>query len=80
MKKSYKILATRVGQYVNNSVRRLTVGLGISISEYLRRLIIQDLDSRSLFDDDLKIAVESVDEEAIQPRKRGVRFEYEELD
>lgn len=50
------ILATRVSPYVNQSVRRLTRGLGISISEYLRKLILQDLESRKLFQDELKEA------------------------
>jgi hypothetical protein len=50
-------LATRVSPYVNNAVRRLTTGLGITISEYLRKLILQDLESRRIFDDELKKAV-----------------------
>ena len=55
------ILATRVGHYVNNSVRFLTCGLGISISEYLRKLILHDLESRHLFEDELAKAVEMKD-------------------
>ena len=47
------ILATRVGHYVNNSVHVLTRGLGITISEYLRKLILQDLESKRLFEDEL---------------------------
>ena len=58
-----KIIATRVGHYVHNSVKDLTRGLGISVSEYLRKLIIQDLDSRRLFEDDLAQAVEIGKEE-----------------
>ena len=54
-----KIIATRVGYYVHNSVKDLTGGLGISVSEYLRKLIIQDLDMRHLFEDELAQAVES---------------------
>ena len=53
------ILATRVGRYVNNSVHVLTRGLGISISEYLRKLILQDLESRHLFEEAL---AKSIDE------------------
>ncbi|MFX0200387.1 MAG: hypothetical protein ACFFCW_30075 [Candidatus Hodarchaeota archaeon] len=53
------ILATRVGRYVNNSVRDLTRGLGISISEYLRKLILQDLDSRRLFEEELAKAIDT---------------------
>ena len=41
----------------------MTLGLGISVSEYLRKLIIQDLDSRRLFEDDLAQAVEIGKEE-----------------
>ena len=51
------ILATRVGHYVNNSVRVLARGLGISISEYLRKLILQDLESKRLFEDELTEAL-----------------------
>lgn len=47
-------LATRVSPYINKSVRMLSKGLGVTISEYLRRLILQDLDSRNLFDDELR--------------------------
>ena len=63
------ILATRVSSYVNNSVRALAKGLGISVSEYLRKLILQDLDSRKMFEDELKRAVEQVDEEEHTSRK-----------
>ena len=52
------ILATRVNGYANNAVRALAKGLGISISEYLRKLILQDLESQKLFQDKLKEAVE----------------------
>ena len=51
-------LATRVSPYVNTSVRKLAKGLGISISEYLRKLILQDLDSRKMFEGELKKAVD----------------------
>ena len=57
------ILATRVAPYINKSVRRLTKALGISISEYLRRLILQDFDSRKIFDDELKRVIEQSHED-----------------
>jgi hypothetical protein len=55
-------LATRVSPYVNQSVRKLAKALGITISEYLRKLILQDLDSRKMFQDELKKAVEKSEE------------------
>ena len=57
------VIAARVGKYVYNSVQGLTKGLGISISEYLRKLIIQDLDSKRLFEEDLARVVEASSEE-----------------
>tara|TARA_B100001971_G_C18067508_1_gene471259 strand:- start:644 stop:835 length:192 start_codon:yes stop_codon:yes gene_type:complete len=54
------ILATRVGHYANNSVRTLARGLGISVSEYLRKLILQDLESKRLFEEDLSKALKTV--------------------
>jgi hypothetical protein len=48
------ILATRVGHYVNDSVKILTKGLDISVSEYLRKLILHDLDSRQIFQNELE--------------------------
>lgn len=62
-------LATRVSPVVNTAVRRLAKALGITISEYLRALILQDLDSRKMFEDELKRAVEQVDEEEHASRK-----------
>lgn len=56
------ILATRVSPVVNKSVRLLTKGLGITISEYMRRLIMQDLDSRNFFNEELKKALQSHDD------------------
>jgi len=52
------ILATRVGRYAYNSVRVLSKGLSISVSEYLRNLILQDLESRRLFEDELAKVVD----------------------
>ena len=70
MKKA--ILATRVGSYIDKSARMLIKSLDISISEYLRRLIMQDLDSRKLFDEELREVIESFDEED-QPHKKRAR-------
>lgn len=66
------ILATRVVPVINKSVRKLTRGLGISISEYLRRLIFQDLDSRRIFNDELKKAVEEAEED-YEPKHKPIR-------
>ena len=52
------ILATRVAPVVDRSVRRLTRGLGISISEYLRGLILRDLDSKNALKGELAEHVE----------------------
>jgi len=51
-------LATRVSPNVNASVRRLTKALGITISEYLRKLILDDLESKQMFKGEFKKAVE----------------------
>jgi predicted RecB family endonuclease len=63
-------IATRVSPYVNQSVRKLAKGLGISISEYLRKLILQDLDSRKMFQDELKKAVEQSEANDVTQRPR----------
>jgi hypothetical protein len=51
-------LATRVSPVVNTAVRRLTEALGITISEYLRKLILDDLESKQLFEDEFKATLE----------------------
>jgi hypothetical protein len=43
------ILATRVSPVVDNVVRILANTLGITISEYLRKLILDDLESKRVF-------------------------------
>jgi len=48
------MLATRVGHSIYNSVQTLTEAIDISVSEYLRKLVLSDLDSRSLLDDELR--------------------------
>ena len=65
------ILATRVGHYVNNSVRFLTRGLGISISEYLRKLILQDLESRHLFEEELIKVIDASGGDNANERAQG---------
>jgi hypothetical protein len=52
------ILATRVNDYINKSVRVLSEALGINISEYLRKLILHDLDAMKTFVDELKKTTE----------------------
>jgi len=44
----------RVGKDVERLVRELASSKGISISEYMRQLIPEDLDKRSVFTDRLK--------------------------
>ena len=51
-------IATRVSPVVNTAVRQLTKALGITISEYLRKLILDDLESKQMFKGELKKAVE----------------------
>lgn len=57
-------LATRVSPIVNIAVRRLTEALGITISEYLRKLILDDLESKKMFEDELKTAVKKSEPKA----------------
>ena len=45
-----KTIWSRVGADIDKSVRKLAEAMGISISEYVRRLILEDLDSRNLFE------------------------------
>ena len=42
------ILATRVGKNIHFSVRMITECFDLSISEYIRKLILSDLDSRGI--------------------------------
>ena len=51
-------LATRVSPVVNNAVRQLTKALGITISEYLRKLILTDLETKQMFWGEFKKTVE----------------------
>ena len=51
-------LATRVSPTVNNAVRQRTKTLGITISEYLRKLILDDLESKQLLSNDFKKNIE----------------------
>ena len=48
------MLATRVGHSIYNSVQTLTEAIDISVSEYLRKIILSDLDSKSLLDLELR--------------------------
>jgi hypothetical protein len=44
----------RLDPKVATEVRRLVKSMGITMSEYLRQLIIKDLDQRTVFTDQLK--------------------------
>ena len=57
-------LATRVSPEVNTSARKLAENLGITVSEYLRSLILQDLNSKKL----LELENTNKDETEDQPR------------
>jgi len=72
-------LCTRVSPYVDKSVRKLAKGMGITISEYLRRLIMQDLDSKRLFNNDLRRTVDSYDDEDVRPRRVTEEFTIHNL-
>lgn len=50
------ILATRVGRRVYDNVQVISMAQDISVSEYLRKLILSDLDSKILIDEELRRA------------------------
>jgi len=55
MKENEKtILWARVDREIERAVRRLAKLQGVSISEFIRQLIISDLDRRSIFTTKLK--------------------------
>ena len=63
-------VATRVSSAVNDAVRRVARGLGISRSEYLRSLILKDLNSKGfLRDEQLKRAVKQAEEDERTPER-----------
>jgi len=49
-----KMVWARVSEDVRNLVDKLAESQGISISEYVRQLVIADLDGRSIFTTKLK--------------------------
>ena len=57
------ILATRVSPYVNTSVKQIVKNLGITVSEYIRSLILQDLNSKKFFDGEHRNTDEQPEEE-----------------
>ena len=57
-KKSVMVWAW-VDREIRELVEKIAESKGISISEYVRQLIIEDLDKRSVFTDKLKEAVKS---------------------
>jgi hypothetical protein len=70
-----KTIWSRIGIDVDKRVRRISRALGISISEYVRRLILQDLDSRKMFDNELREAIQEheVDEPTIRKNSHNPR-------
>ena len=53
-KKVKKTIWARVGPEIDKWVRNLSQAMGISISEYVRTLILQDLESKGMFKEELK--------------------------
>jgi len=53
-KRKGELLYASVTPEIKEGVKRLALAMGISVSEYVRRLILQDLDNRTLFTDQLK--------------------------
>ncbi|MEM1582852.1 MAG: hypothetical protein QXK89_10175 [Candidatus Bathyarchaeia archaeon] len=49
MPQKTKLLWTSVPQHVREIVEKLAASQGITIAEYLRKLVIEDLDKRSFF-------------------------------
>jgi len=64
-------LATRVGRRIYDNVQVLSMAQDISVSEYLRKLILSDLDSKILIDEELRLAFLK----AIKDRKSNERTE-----
>ena len=54
-------IATRVSPAVNKAVRQLTNALGLTISEYLRKLILDDLESKGMFNAQIKESIEQTE-------------------
>jgi hypothetical protein len=48
-KNDHTMVWAYVERRVSTAVKTLSDGMGISVSEYVRRLILADLDSRSFF-------------------------------
>jgi transcriptional regulator with XRE-family HTH domain len=55
------ILATRVSPVVNKSVKQLAKILGITVSEYLRKLILDDLESKQMLSKQFTKTVEQTE-------------------
>ena len=56
-------IATRVAPAVNNAVRKLTKILGITVSEYLRKLILDDLESKRILNVQFPKTIDQPEEE-----------------
>jgi len=46
---------------IRELVEKISKSKGVSISEYVRSLILEDLDKRSIFTDQLKMEVQTLD-------------------
>jgi hypothetical protein len=54
---SKTMMWSRVDDNIRDMVKKLAVAKGISMSEYVRNLIIEDLDKRTVFTSALKAGV-----------------------
>jgi len=54
MSKSSVLLGAWVSQDIKDLCQKMAETKGISLSEYLRQLVIEDLDKRTIFTDQLK--------------------------
>lgn len=48
---------TRLGSRVKDAARRLAEIKGITLSEYIRELVVDDLDARTIFSSELKAQI-----------------------
>lgn len=57
MKSNKKMIWSYVGTSVHSIVKSIAASMEVSISEYVRQLVIDDLDSRSIFTSKVKQGV-----------------------
>ena len=60
-------IATRVSPRVNKAVKQLTKTLGITVSEYLRKLILDDLESKRILNSQFATTLEQ--DETMKPER-----------